>query len=105
MHQDLKRWHAACSNRSKHPAKFQAGDLGRYAKKGTMKQENKIISHGAKGTASLEQIVKEISTQIKERGDLPHVTVKRQLGILNELTLFPLAGCRKSPRNRFQNSE
>ena len=36
MHQDLKRWHAACSNRSKHPAKFHAGDLGRYVQEGTI---------------------------------------------------------------------
>lgn len=55
-----------------------------------MNKEHKIISHGVKEGASFEQIVEEKVAQIKKRGDLPYVTVKRQLEILHELTLFPL---------------
>ncbi|WP_287524975.1 hypothetical protein [Okeania sp. SIO2C2] len=51
--------------------------------------EQRILSHGSKNE-SLEETIERIKQRIIQTGDKPHVTVARQLELLNELAGFPL---------------
>ncbi len=51
--------------------------------------EKLILSHGNQNE-SLEETIERVEKRIIEMGDKPHVTVARQLELLNELAAFPL---------------
>ncbi len=51
--------------------------------------EQRILSHGSKNE-SIEETIERIKQRIIETGDKPHVTVARQLELINELAGFPL---------------
>ncbi|WP_202220111.1 class I SAM-dependent methyltransferase [Okeania sp. KiyG1] len=51
--------------------------------------EQGILSHGNQNE-SLEETIERIKQRIIQTGDQPHVTVAKQLELLNELTGFPL---------------
>ncbi|MGK7918517.1 MAG: class I SAM-dependent methyltransferase [Trichodesmium sp.] len=51
--------------------------------------EQRILSHGNQNE-TIEQTIERIEQRIIETGDKPHVTVARQLELLNELASFPL---------------
>lgn len=49
---------------------------------------NHILSHQPDQPGSIASTLETIEQRIKNRGDLPHVTVSRQLELLDELTRF-----------------
>ncbi|NEP89554.1 MAG: class I SAM-dependent methyltransferase [Okeania sp. SIO2C2] len=51
--------------------------------------EQRILSHGNQNE-TIEQTIERIKQRIIQTGDKPHVTVARQLELLNELAGFPL---------------
>ncbi|WP_210407430.1 class I SAM-dependent methyltransferase, partial [Hydrocoleum sp. CS-953] len=51
--------------------------------------EQRILSHGKKNE-TIEETIERIKQRIIQTGDKPHVTVARQLELLNELADFPL---------------
>ncbi|MDJ0519771.1 MAG: hypothetical protein QNJ74_27095 [Trichodesmium sp. MO_231.B1] len=51
--------------------------------------EQRILSHGNQNE-SLEETIERIKQRIIQTGDKSHVTVARQLELLNELAAFPL---------------
>ncbi|NEQ35649.1 MAG: hypothetical protein F6K40_04785 [Okeania sp. SIO3I5] len=51
--------------------------------------EQRILSHENQNE-SLEETIERIKQRIIQTGDKPHVTVARQLQILNQLADFPL---------------
>ncbi|NET41351.1 class I SAM-dependent methyltransferase [Okeania sp. SIO2B3] len=51
--------------------------------------EQRILSHGNQNE-TLEETIERVKQRIIQTGDKPHVTVARQLELMNELTGFPL---------------
>ncbi|NER02763.1 MAG: hypothetical protein F6K17_09085, partial [Okeania sp. SIO3C4] len=51
--------------------------------------EQRLLSHGNQNE-TIEQTIERIKQRIIQTGDKPHVTVARQLELLNELAGFPL---------------
>ncbi|NEQ35644.1 MAG: class I SAM-dependent methyltransferase [Okeania sp. SIO3I5] len=51
--------------------------------------EQRILSHGNQNE-TLQQTIERVKQRIIQTGDKPHVTVARQLELLNELVGFPL---------------
>jgi hypothetical protein len=52
--------------------------------------EEKLLSHEISKTDSVDAIINQTAKRIMDTGDLKHVTVSRELEILEELSLFPL---------------
>ncbi|NEP08495.1 MAG: class I SAM-dependent methyltransferase, partial [Okeania sp. SIO4D6] len=51
--------------------------------------QQRTLSHGKKNE-TIEETIEKVKQRIIETGDKPHVTVARQLELLNELVGFPL---------------
>ena len=64
--------------------------------------EQRILSHGNQNE-TIEETIERIKQRIIQTGDKPHVTVARQLELLNELAGFPFSDNPYSSANFFAN--